>query len=108
MNKLKQRIAIAEVCGWKWHGDASWSKEPDRFYWKTPDGLYSIKHSYQTLPDYPNDLNAMHEAENMLTAKQKIGYYMELALWRDDTGEATENLYEVVHATAEQRAEAFL
>jgi hypothetical protein len=62
---------------------------------------------YDALPDYFNDLNAMHEAEKILNDHQKIGYYLNLALWREDTGELTENLYEVVHATSAQRAEAF-
>jgi len=50
----------------------------------------------------------MHEAEKHLSDRQKIGYYLDLSLWREDTGELTENLYEVVHATATQRAEALL
>ena len=54
------------------------------------------------VPDYLNDLNAMHEAEKVLTVQQR--------------GEMTLNImhsncdgyWPQLHATAQQRAEAFL
>jgi hypothetical protein len=90
-----QKIAIAEACGWIWHGDASWTKDPNNFYWKK-DHL-----NYRTLPDYLNDLNAMHEAEKVLNEKQD--HIMNDTLW--DMCEGRKYLW---HATASQRAEAFL
>ena len=49
-------------------------------------------------PDYLNDLNAMHEAEKVLTDKQAILYDSILDLISGWT----------FHRTAAQRAEAFL
>jgi hypothetical protein len=50
------------------------------------------------IPDYLNNLNAMHEAENVLTADQWYEYDRLMPL-RDP---------QKMHATAAQRAEAFL
>ena len=49
--------------------------------------------------DYIHDLNAMHEAEKKLTKEQWIVYEQNL----DRIG-----AFPMVHATAEQRAEAFI
>jgi hypothetical protein len=96
MTPEQQRIAIAEACGWTWHGDASWPKDPNNFYWKK----YHL--NYRTLPDYLNDLNAMHEAEK--------------AMNNNDWWKFVEHLTNIcaggtalgISATASQRAEAFL
>jgi hypothetical protein len=96
MTPEQQRIAIAEACGWTWHGDASWPKDPNNFYWKK-DHL-----NYRTLPDYLNDLNAMHEAEKTLTYAQ--GGDMTLWIQRMTCAGYGPQLF----ATAAQRAEAFL
>jgi len=49
--------------------------------------------------NYCNDLNAMHEAEKVLVLAQWVVYGEELARL---------NAFPMVHATAKQRAEAFL
>lgn len=108
MTQEEQRIAIAELRGWR-----RLKSSPVLRYWSHPDddpegNEENEVFTLEMLPDYPNDLNACHEMENHLTEQQKIGYYHNLSLWREDTGEPTENLYEVVHATAAQRCEAFL
>jgi hypothetical protein len=54
--------------------------------------------AYQYLPNYCDDLNAMHQAEKVLTKKQTDEY---IALLFDST-------YEATLATARQRAETFL
>jgi len=79
MNKEEQRIAIAEACGWK-----TGYRDPE---------------AWHPLPDYLNDLNAMHDAENSLTTSQMttMSQYLHRRLgmlWG--------------FATASQRAEAFL
>lgn len=59
------------------------------------------------IPDYCNDLNAMHEAERVLTTKgvnawwEYVGYINR----RNPTPFGSET---AVHATARQRAEAFI
>lgn len=102
MTPEQQRITIAEFLGWT-------DIEPCTCHNGQTRGFQPIKGAHKKhTPDYLNDLNAMHEAEKHLSDRQKIGYYLDLSLWREDTGELTENLYEVVHATATQRAEALL
>lgn len=84
MTPEQQRIAIAEACGW-------WISESLSIWQhKTKDGAP---------PDYLNDLNAMHEAEKVLTTAQAttMSQYLHRRLgmlWG--------------FATASQRAEAFL
>ena len=92
MNPEKQRIAIAEACGWK----------PDKrgLGWLSPHGYYSPE------PDYLNDLNAMHEAEELLYAKSDT---LEGAERMRDYSKWLCNIAKYpLRATASQRAEAFL
>ena len=110
MNSEKQRIAIAEYCGWKdvrghmgippeggmlfpypEHHEEDWRLNP-----------------FRGLPDYPNDLNAMHEAEKTLTQEQWDEYEIDLGevVWKDDMSFI--NTRKRTGATAAQRAEAFL
>jgi hypothetical protein len=105
MTPEQQRIAIAEACGWTWHGDASWPKHPSNFYWKKG------RLNYQILPNYLNDLNAMHEAEKVLTKANWGGYAAELYKITDahNHGMSPNHHWLVVaFSTAAQRAEAFL
>jgi hypothetical protein len=94
MNEEKQRIAIAKACGWE---QFSPDKDPD--FWYQPGWRLVVK--TKDLPDYLNDLNAMHEAEKVLTKEQAEKYVTILCL----QVQPTPQLY---HATAAQRAEAFL
>jgi hypothetical protein len=95
MTPEQQRIAIAEACGWTeiepctcCYG-VSWGYQP------TP-GAHK-KH----VPDYINDLNAMHEAEKVLTNEQ-------LEVYCNILHKPNHGVYWAIHATAAQRAEAFL
>ncbi len=102
MDKMKQRIAIAEACGWT---DV---RELDDVY---PDGSVAAGIWWQgvnpsekvedLIPDYINDLNAMHEAEKVLG--DKLDVYT-LCLYHITKG-GDKMAY---RATAAQRAEAFL
>lgn len=106
MNPKKQRIAIAEACGWKpdddgdgtgWKG--SWLHR--RLIGMKPTFIDGKVVSYlieQTVPDYLNDLNAMHEAEETLDCNQ-------WEVWHRIVGEWPT---ELARLTASQRAEAFL
>lgn len=111
------RIAIAEKCGYKheWlHGRKVPSQDfnlpdGDSLVWKTPDGGYFGDES--GLPDYPNDLNAMHEAEKTLNPNEQNEYY-EHSL-REVTGYGLmsirhQNTRKIVSADARQRCEALL
>ena len=95
MTPEQQRIAIAEACGWIDFSSAA--HEGAIQYGRRP---FSCSDSWE-LPDYLNDLNAMHEAEKMLEADDNHAY-----------GCYCSDLYEkygnTVSLTASQRAEAFL
>ena len=56
MNKEKQRIKIAEACGWK---DMFIENNRPLLGRHEPE---SMGRDYLCVPDYLNDLNAMHEA----------------------------------------------
>ena len=88
MNHDKQRIAIAEACGIV-------SKDKWGSLYKTPRGIL------RDCPDYPTDLNAMHEAEKVLTLPERRKYRKTLLGHCEPASIA-------IHATAAQRAEAFL
>lgn len=101
MEKDLQRIKIAEVCGWTRYG------QPEQMIGR-PKGYSFNDGPCLNLPDYLNDLNAMHEAEKILMGK--VGYD-----WPKH-GEFCRKLYDICvkagtppySATAAQRAEAFL
>jgi len=116
-----QRIVIAEVCGWK--------RVPERDH-LLPDGVLQalpecfVHDEEETvwtehdLPDYLNDLNAMHEAEKTLTKdKTKPLSTDQRCLFINHLGKIIgcwtvvhehNTLFQLAHATAAQRAEAFL
>jgi hypothetical protein len=107
MNPEAQRIAIAEACGAKWRRFASCAII--RLTFKDSDDSVECEKPSRvvfsnTVPDYTNSLDAMHEAEETLTDHQRMLMYhaitkilrrhkSELPAWR---------------STAPQRAEAFL
>jgi hypothetical protein len=82
MTQEEQRTAIAEACGWK-------------------TGYRDAVSSVTALPNYLNDLNAMHEAEKVLTSEQVTSYVYSLE-------SMNERWSTPAFATAAQRAEAFL
>lgn len=97
MNKEAQRIAIAEACGWKPHADGFWYKTKK----------HPLIRGGKELPDFPNDLNSMHEAEKVLTDDQLFS--MDNRLYEVCNG-SSELMVETFtwRATASQRSEAFL
>lgn len=100
MSPDKQQITIAEACGWT-HIAKDYPINPDDgdFYIMWPSGIVpGTQELRKTLPDYLNDLNAMHEAEKVLDEKQRWDYQHNLSALS----------FPMVMATASQRAEAFL
>lgn len=100
MTPEAQQIAIAQACGWTTHGKESGDGEVYVFY-KTQEGHYR-----NALPDYLNDLDAIHEAEKVLTTEQAGDYYWKLKGFDAPNNTPAGNW--VYHVTATQRAEAFL
>jgi hypothetical protein len=89
MTPDQQRIEIATACGW------------------TDTQIIDGKYGQTDVPDYIGDLNAMHEAEKVLTDKGVNAWWAYVAnINRNNPrpfGSET-----AVHATAAQKAEAFL
>lgn len=96
MTQEQKRIAIVEACD-PW----TTSNHEGSKYRSWTDYVERVCGAIDEVPDYFNDLNAMHEAEKMLTGEQTLAYITELiaAAAKHDTA--------VYFATAAQRAEAF-
>ena len=104
MTPEQQRIAIAEACGWT-------AREDIENFWRAVDASGNMTHELWMsesnvwaagIPNYLNDLNAMHDAEKVLKGGMRSTYDAELTLiyLRD---------YNFIwESTATQRAEAFL
>lgn len=123
MTPEAQRIAIAEACGWKWFKLHPQSDGQHRYRLLLHPDLVASIESYQPadmtkpvcnlfylwseglIPDYLNSLDAMHEAEKVLTPGQKMTYRRWISGGNCMFHEHAER---VCHATAAQRAEAFL
>ena len=91
MTNEQINIAIAEACGWTEEDNES------EICW-TRDELTYCLHEDE-LPNYCNDLNAMHEAEKVLNSEQWVAYGKELSRL---------GVFPMVHANAKERTEAFL
>jgi len=108
MNTEKQRIAIAETCGWK-HIKHTNQEDVDIesrsiTYWSGLTGVppkFIHDQNRIIIPDYRNDLNAMHEAEKAMSLDGRNNYIDLLGMTYHDS-------WEFCRATAAQRAEAFL
>ena len=94
MSDQEINIAIAEACGWKFDDSME--------MWLSPNDIHFFPWQ---LPDYCNDLNAMHEAEGTLTKQQQEEYDYQLS---EITAPITGERWSLLHANARQRAEAFL
>lgn len=104
MKPEEQRIAIAKACGWT-DIDLFQLRKGDDKPWYTwgaaPDNWHG-EDCAPWLPDFLNDLNAMHEAEKFL-----IERLLEME-YRETLGDIVGQYQCIWHATASQRAEAFL
>jgi hypothetical protein len=104
MNPEQQRIAIAEACGWRLFSQF-------KNLWAPPRSVVEYDCDARPLPNYLNDLNAMHEAEKVLTKVNWGGYAAELYRITDAHNHGispNHHWLAVAFSTATQRAEAFL
>jgi len=107
MTPEQQRITIAEACGWTKISD-----------WKAAgiNGQHPTEPWTEVIPNYLNDLNAMHAAFLSLPAGSHItfGRHLQEVCGEGLVGyvssypEDFAGLARIAHATAAQRAEAFL
>jgi hypothetical protein len=107
MNKQEQRIAIAEACGFSINRIDRDEDGEIKFIWcNYPEG-WQGPDIRPWVPEFSSDLNAMHEAEKVLLGRidHWWNYHTELKAMKilENHGKGG-----IIHATAEQRAEAFL
>ena len=109
MNNEKQRIAIAEARGMigPFENSEEWFENGDS------DGCIIVLRDAtgKRVANYLNDLNAMHEAEKVLGADDKKKFasrLFDIVLFQREGLDQLDGWYLHVHATAAQRAEAFL
>jgi hypothetical protein len=97
MKKEEQRIAIAGTCG--------------MFGFENRNGVltgwFEIENPGVPIPDYLNDLNAMHEAEKVLTEEQWRKWEYIVAAMSLPRGSTPLSVC-IARMSAAQRAEAFL
>jgi hypothetical protein len=98
MSDEQINIAIAEACGWKHIAF-------NRGWIKAGDGETQC-----VIPNYCNDLNAMNEAEDKLEGMNKAEFAVQLCRvvgkdWPSGIGGGS---FAHIHATAREKAEAFL
>ena len=73
LNRL--RVRIAELCGWKFTPSSGplempwWNSKKDAWDGNNWSGRASMP------PNYPEDLNAMHEAEKLLILSNEVNYF---------------------------------
>jgi len=108
MTPEEQRIALAEWAGWKYSPSANSSiKHEAIMAWYRPGN--SPWHLEQ-LPDYLNDLNAVHELEKRLSISDREAYRSILSqnaiFYPETIGTCTD--WCLIHASAEERCEALL
>jgi hypothetical protein len=101
MNPEQQRIAIAEACGWRLFSQF-------KNLWAPPRSVVEYDCDAYPLPNYPFDLNAMHEVESILNADQMVSYDYHLDRVVGNGRQGLNIEYFLWSATAAQRAEAFL
>ena len=91
-------VAIAEACGWIDRGSFNESRPEDHGFKRRIGNTENYEWRWQHEFNYCTDLNAMHEAEKTLRGGEWDTYVDLLA----------DTWIQVAHATARQRAEAFL
>ena len=122
MTLLQRRIKVAELCGWRVVPIPVEIKD-GLFWFVAPNGLHdpaawpSISECWamwrvSAVPDYLNDLNAMYDIEDIIfkAGKSMIDAYEEnlLICVSDLTRDQWVDEIHHWHATAAQRAEAFV
>ena len=104
MTKEQINIAIAESLGWSifYRNDKGEIKS-----WKHPDG--SIWQEPWVPLRFIEDLNAMHEVEKSITDPRKmLDYFNHLSRYNDPDARSIQDSFNIITATAAQRAEAYL
>lgn len=114
MNKTDQDLAIAHACGWRFNPSYTRANDDEQ-----PSGAWiapGVEGGFFNVPAYSTSLNAMHDAETAMEGNESfvVNYNAHLVRIVHDAnldafhaGKITV-AGKVWHATAAQRAEAFL
>lgn len=115
MTNEELNAEIAEYCGWRKIREQDYQPFGTNEYIHGPSQVLVGIHpesdvddiEYEVIPDYCNDLNAMHEAEKTLSRGQN---YHQLYGFGFYVNTLTQICYQqhILTATASQRAEAFV
>jgi hypothetical protein len=117
MTPEKQRIAIAKACGLNPVTVPFIPRDMKSGHqgcWFTADAAAHMRSTYphgaapKVIPNYLSDLNAMHEAEKILSSEQCYEYRRILDSPTNFVEGVHAARYYTFNATASQRAEAFL
>lgn len=115
MSPQAQRVAIARAMGLVLGSDLGYPEDQaGEFYKPDPYGTYhdlatwSKKHIWMQGFDPLDDLNDMHEAEKVLTEGQRKDYAHRLHPTPRRPYDFLSDDFDMLHATAAQRCEAFL
>jgi len=111
MKTNDQRIAIAEACGAKrfkrpWDGRVFLCTEAPTAKWEVTNSPVDVVNT--DIPNFPGCLNTMHEAEKTLSESQQLDFEQHLRRIVGADAHGLAGHWEMIHATAAQRAEAFL
>lgn len=109
MTPEAQRVAIAEYCGYKDIALRLIGDEQSICMHEWCSGI--VGQGGVSIPDYLNDLNAMHRAVQLLTTEQRDIYRQQLAApfaGPRGSGEWYEGYDYAIDTLADQRAKAFL
>jgi hypothetical protein len=110
MNQQQQRIAIAEACGWVFRDGGNFAGVAQKLVEPPHGGLTHVmthKAVIRSTPDYLHDLNAMHEAEKVLSRGENYNQTGGFGRYKTALAEVCDEQHPI-DATAAQRAEAFL
>lgn len=121
MDEERQRIKIAEACGWvDIRAEVDWLPKELTGIWTWPHPTDAEKTKYfisrKPVPNYLYDLNAMHRAENAFIGNASLAMTFAMHLLRingqnissEDDDLNCDHAWITAHATAAQHAEAFL
>lgn len=109
MTNKEISIAVARACGWTQIEDRTNEMGAHADVYGYPPTNFIVGKP-ERIPNYAQDLNAMRDAERVLTPSERVEYVAILTNRRSVTDDdiTTDNAWKAINATAQDRAKAFL
>jgi len=107
MTEQEQRCAIAKACGWDLDPPKARNWKSRGKFVNGPGGVPGMVFVH-SIPDYFNDLNAMHEAHKTLEPDEQTEFVRWLRVVVLQSPVGISHPGQLINTTAAQRAEAFL